>query len=289
MTGERVTFGWRVYGLGVLAMGMLCLVWGGFDPGQPVPKAFPARAVLGYLTAAFMVIAGAAVAWRRSAAWAGAALAGYFGVIVVLLMYGRLALGHPSDFSIYSGGAEQLAIAAAGLIVFAANARIEALPAARLARLGQMTFGVCAILFGAAHFVFLSQTVPLVPKWLPPSQTFWAYATGLAHIAAGLAILTGVQARLAAVLLTVMYAAFTPLVHLPLLLGDPSSHESWAENAENLALTGCAWVVADSLLGWPDAGLVQFLRRDRRGGRDADRPAVRRPVDERGRDAEPRP
>jgi uncharacterized membrane protein len=287
MNGETMTFGWRVYGLGVLAMGLLCFVWGGFDPGQPVPKDVPARTALAYLAAAFMVVGGAAVAWRRTAAWAGAALAGYFGVIVVVLMYGRLALGHPSDFGIYSGGAEQLAVAAAGLIVLAANARIDAPRAARLARFGQLAFGVCAILFGGAHFVFLNQTVPLVPKWLPPSQAFWAYATGVAHIGAGLAILTGVQARLAAVLLTVMYAAFTPLVHLPLLLADPSSHEIWAENAENIALIGCAWVVADSLLDWPHAGLVRILRRDRRGGRDADGPPVRGPVDERRRGAEP--
>jgi uncharacterized membrane protein YphA (DoxX/SURF4 family) len=93
----------------------------------------------------------------------------------------------------------------------------------------------------------MSLTVPLVPKWLPPSQEFWAYATGIGHIAAGVAILTGVQARLAAILLTTMFAAFTPLVHVPLLLADPSSHTNWSENALNIALTGAAWVVADSL------------------------------------------
>ena len=46
--------------------------------------------------------------------------------------------------------------------------------------------------------------------------------------------------------MTAMYASFTPLVHLPMLLADPSSHGNWSENALNLALTGAAWVVADS-------------------------------------------
>jgi hypothetical protein len=96
---------------------------------------------------------------------------------------------------------------------------------------------------------YRSLTAPLVPRWLPPSQEFWGYATGVAHIAAGVAIATGVQARLAAVLLTVMYAAFTPLVLAPLLLADPSNLGAWAENAVSLALTGVAWVVADSLVG----------------------------------------
>ena len=103
------------------------------------------------------------------------------------------------------------------------------------------------MLFGGAHFVYMNLTAPLVPKWLPPSPEFWGYATGVAHIAAGLAILARVQARLAAILLTVMYASFSVLVHLPLLAGDPDNAWFLAENAVNLALTGVAWVVADSL------------------------------------------
>jgi uncharacterized membrane protein YphA (DoxX/SURF4 family) len=212
-----------------------------------VPKAFPDRTALAYAVAAFMLVAGAAVEWRRTVAWGAAALTAYYTLIVVILMNGRLVLAHYAEFGSYSGVAEQLAIAAGGLILYAASAKIDAPLAARLARLGQLAFGVCALLFGGAHFFYMNMTIPLVPKWLPPSQEFWAYATGVAHIAAGVAILTGVQARLAAILLTVMFASFTPLVHVPLLLADPSSHMDWTENALNIALTGAAWVVADSL------------------------------------------
>src|SRR5207253_11432589 len=112
---------------------------------------------------------------------------------------------------------------------------------------GQLVFGVCALLFGGAHFFYMNLTAPLVPQWLPPGQEFWGYATGVGHIAAGVAILTGVQARLAAILLTAMFASFTPLVHVPMLLAAPSRYVNWTENARNLALVGGAWVVADSL------------------------------------------
>jgi uncharacterized membrane protein YphA (DoxX/SURF4 family) len=249
MTAGKPTmaFGWRVYGLGVMAIAMVCLAWGRFDPGQPVPTAVPDRAALAYAAAVFMLVAGAAVEWRRTAAWAAALLCAYYALIVVVLMNGRVALAHYAEYGAYDSAAEQLAIAAAALIVFAANARIDAALAARLTRLGQLAFGVCALVFGGAHFAYMNLTVPLVPKWLPPSQVFWAYATGLGHIAAGVAILTGVRARLAAILLTAMYASFTPLVHLPMLLADPTSFVNWTENALNLALTGAAWVVADSL------------------------------------------
>jgi uncharacterized membrane protein YphA (DoxX/SURF4 family) len=249
MTTERtaMVFGWRVYGLGVMALGLVCLAWGNFDSGQPVPKDFPDRTFLAYAAGAFMLVAGAAVEWRRTAAWGAAALTAYYALIVVTLMNGRVVLRHYAEFGAYSGGAEELAIAAGGLIVYAAAANIDAALAARLTRLGQWAFGVCAVLFGGAHFFYMNLTVPLVPKWLPPTQEFWAYATGIGHIAAGVAILTGVRSRLAAILLTAMFASFTPLVHLPMLLADPSSHFNWSENALNLALVGVAWVVADSL------------------------------------------
>jgi uncharacterized membrane protein YphA (DoxX/SURF4 family) len=240
------TFGWRLYGVGVMALGLLCLSWGDFIPGQPVPKGLPGRTGLAYAAAVFLIGAGAAVEWRRTAARAAAALAAYYALIVVILMNGRVMIRNYTEFAAYSGGAEQLAIAAAGLIVYAANANIDSAAIARLTRVGQLAFGVCAVLFGAAHFFYLSFTASVVPKWLPPTQEFWAVATGIFHIAAGVAILANVKARLASTLLTAMYAAFGLLVHAPMLLADSSSHMNWAENALNLALTGVAWVVADS-------------------------------------------
>lgn len=247
MTVEKTTLGRYVYGLGVLALGVVSLAWGDFDPGQPVPKAFPGHFVLATAAAAFMIVAAAAVLWRRTAAWGAGALAAYYAVIVVLVMDGRGVIAHHTEYGSYSNAAGQLAIAAGGLLVFAGAAKIDAAMAERLARIGRVVFGVCAILFGGAHFFYMNLTAPLVPAWLPPSGEFWGYATGVAHIAAGVAILTGIQARLAAILLTIMYASFTPLVHVPMLLAGHSSHFIWSENAINIALTGVAWVVADSL------------------------------------------
>jgi uncharacterized membrane protein YphA (DoxX/SURF4 family) len=240
-------FGWRAYGLGVMAMGTAGLAFGAFDPGQPVPGNFPARTALAYAAGAFMVVAAAAVAWRRTAAWGAAALTVYYTLVVVILMNGRLLLRDYAVFGTYDNMAEQLAIAAGGLMVYATTARIDAVLAARLTRLGQLAFGVCALVFGGAHFVYMNLTAPLVPKWLPPTQEFWGYATGVGFVAAGVAILTGVQARLAAILVTAMLASFALLVHEPMLLADHSSHTNWTESAVNLAVLGAAWVVADSL------------------------------------------
>src|SRR5271169_6315088 len=128
MTAEKTmtAFGWRVYGLGVMTLALVCLAWGDFDPGQPVPKDFPDRTALASAAAAFMLVAGAAVEWRRTAAWGAAALTAYYALVVVILMNGRGLLAHFAEFGSYSNVGEQLAIAAGGLIVYAANAKIDA-------------------------------------------------------------------------------------------------------------------------------------------------------------------
>ncbi len=125
MTAEKTTmnFGRRVYGLGVMALAVICLAWGDFVLGQPVPKNFPGRTALAYAAGSFMLIAAGAVEWRRTTAWGAAALTAYYTVIVVVLMNGRLLLTHYSEFVVYSGIAEQLSIAAGGLIVYATFAK----------------------------------------------------------------------------------------------------------------------------------------------------------------------
>ena len=108
---------------------------------------------------------------------------------------------------------------------------------------------LCLVVFGTSEFVYAAFTASLVPAWLPPSQLFWTCLTGAAQIAAGLAIVSGVQARLAAILLTAMYLVFGLIVHLPRLIADPSgAGRSGRENGVNLVLAGAAWVLADSLV-----------------------------------------
>jgi uncharacterized membrane protein len=179
-------------------------------------------------------------------------------------MHGPQIFQHPGAFPVWDGAAEQLALLAGGLAAYAylsgadgGLARPPGLgllgPPARLARISVIMMGICLLMFGLAHFLYLDFTASMVPAWLPGGQKFWAAVTGAGHLAAGIAFLTGVKARLAAIALTVMFAVFGALVHLPLLLADPHSHFNWVMNAINLALTGVAWALATLLKSTPAA------------------------------------
>src|SRR5579863_8875221 len=163
--------GTRIYALGAIALALVGLAWGDFAlVWQPVPAGLPGRALLAYLFAA--------------------ALCGLFALVVLLLHVPRV-LRHPEVYGVWSGLAEQLALGRAGAL-----------------KDGVRVFAVCLLTFGGAHFFYLEETAALVPSWLPPGQRFWAATTGLAHLMAGLALLSGVLAQLASLIVTVMFASF---------------------------------------------------------------------------------
>jgi hypothetical protein len=254
MTAEKSSMevGRRVYGVGVMGLGVVCLVWRDLVLGETLPKGLPGNVILLCGAGALMLVVGAAMGWRRSAAWGAMVLTVYTLVMLVVLNATVLPRNFRS-FGAYYGVVEELAIAAGGLIVFVMSGGIEGVLRLRLMRAGRMTFGVCALFFGGAHFIYMNLTAPLIPKWLLPSQVFWGYATGVFFVVAGAAILTGVQAQLAAVLLTAMLGCFTVLVHVRMLLVKHDGVFNWSELAMNVTMLGVAWVVADSLRGNAEA------------------------------------
>jgi uncharacterized membrane protein len=50
--------------------------------------------------------------------------------------------------------------------------------------------GVFVLLAGITHFANAVFFDDIVPPWLPPSERFWTYISGLAEIAVGIAVLT---------------------------------------------------------------------------------------------------
>jgi uncharacterized membrane protein YphA (DoxX/SURF4 family) len=246
----------RIYGLGAVVLGLLGLVWGDFaGVWQPEPNSVPGQAALGYAVAVPPLLAGLAMQWQRSAAPAALALAVLYCVAVILLDVPR-GIAHPSEFVAWYGVAEHLALLVGGLVVYAYCARLEPATAERLSRIGRLIFGICLIYFGLAHHFYLAYTAKMVPAWLPPGQIFWAYATAAGHIAAGIAILSGIAARPAAMLLTAMFIVFAILVHAPSIIIDPHTHFNWVENATNFALIGSAWVIAASIPARADHPVV---------------------------------
>lgn len=97
------------------------------------------------------------------------------------------------------------------------------------------------IVFGILHFMNGSAMAGMVPSFIP-GGVFWVYVTGLALIAAPVAIFTGKQAKTACLLLALMLCLFVLTIHLPGVISGNMS--SMPNLLKDLALAGGALTYA---------------------------------------------
>jgi len=88
----------------------------------------------------------------------------------------------------------------------------------RLADAGRFLIAISLVVFAVQHFMYARFVATLVPAWIP-GHLFWAYFTGLAFVAAALAIAAKNMVRLAAMLLGTMFFLWVVLLHIPRVAG----------------------------------------------------------------------
>jgi uncharacterized membrane protein YphA (DoxX/SURF4 family) len=243
----RIRLGRHVFGFAAILFGIVTLFWHDFNTWQQISPLgnLPHREILAYVVATIEILGGLAIQWSKTAR-AGAIALGSIFLVFALLWVPRI-IAEPRVFDRYGNFFEQFSQVAGALIVYGTTGRSDSKRASREAWIGYTFFGICVVSFTLEQLIYLSATADFVPKWIPPGQMFWAITTTILFALAAIALLSGRSALWASRLLTAMLMGFGLLVWLPAPFADPHKLINWAGNAENLAIAGAAWVVADFL------------------------------------------
>lgn len=235
----------------MISLGVLGLRYGDFAlQWQPVPPTIPGHDLLAYASAIFMLAGGIGLLFERTTSLSARVLFPY--LVLWLLLKVRGIIAAPLTEGSWLGFGEIAVLASGGWVLFARTmtlpdgATLKFLAGDTGVRTAQLFFGFWLIPIGISHFMYLDQTVSLVPSWLP-FRAGWAYLTGAGHVAAGIGVLFSILPRLAARLEAAMLAVITVLVWLPVVAARPAVRLNWTALIISLAITAGAWVVAESM------------------------------------------
>lgn len=234
------SLGRNVFGLDVLACGLVTLAWHDWSPLRSILNATSGPIFI-YAVAAAQCIGGTAIQFEGTAK-AGAVAIGAAYLVLSLLSVPQM-IANPQIYASWGNFFYPFSLVIGAGIVVARSSR--AWEPKTVARIASVLLGICAASFGIEQAEFLGRTASLVPKWIPPSQMFWAITTCAPFALAAVALITNRLTLLATRLLTLMMLLFGVLVWIPILLSDPHTHGNWIEGTETFAIAGAAWILAD--------------------------------------------
>jgi len=242
---KTALYGRIVLGASAVLFGVVALMWHDSDTWQNLQHiwSLPFGTIIGECLMAAQVAGGIGMLHARTARSASVVL----GIVYLCFSLACVPdiIAAANIYDKYGGSFFLFVSLFCGAIALYAATEADAARAVVFGRLARFGLGVCAISFTLGQMLLLRETAHLVPKWIPPSQMFWAILTTIAFALAGVAILINRQARVAMRLMTLMLALFGVLVWVPHLIAHPKAHFNWSECALTFLVTGATWMVTD--------------------------------------------
>jgi uncharacterized membrane protein len=251
---DQLRVGIWFYGLATVVTGILDVVWREFEASHQPIKALgqhiPGEQVLACIAGIWLVAAGIAILWRRTARIGAAGSAMIYLVFAIFWVFKLFAITHALGFKIgaivfgLGGIAAQLLLVSPALIVYATTAQDDSVSRARIATAGRWMLGLPPIVLGLGHLINLHAYARFVPHWVPFSL-FWVIVTGIAFLLSGCAIVSGIRDVLAARLLALMLLLFEFMVEIPPVFTHPHSQGAWGGAVYNFTVIGACWIFAE--------------------------------------------
>jgi uncharacterized membrane protein len=259
-----IKFGRLFFALGIIALGILCMISGDYLVGRPPgwPAQMPGKLAWAYISGIFFVLVGIAVITRKMAGAAAFAAGMVILIYAFFLRYLPNMIGSPWEAILWTLNAYKSLALTGGAFIIAASffqedfdnhpaSGIPAIrqPASRLAfnrflvSTGIIFLSLFLILCGFSHFKYAEFVVGFIPDYIP-FHVFWTYFTAIALLAGGIGLLLPRTRKLAAALSGIMVFAWFILLHIPRFIATPNDPSDRMGLFESLAISGMLLVLS---------------------------------------------
>jgi uncharacterized membrane protein len=231
----------------LFAWGIIHFIAGDFIAGRPQawPGGVGGKMIWAYVSAVVLILASISILTNQKARlltliaglmillWA--AIPNLY-VVISTLDYGGLMTNTGKSITIGFGA---LLVAS----VFQDNNKSWTDPILKHSKLlASIATGLFFIAGGIQHFIFIDFVTTLVPRWIP-GDVFWSYLAGVGLIASGVALVTGILRKLAALIASWMVFTWFIVLHIPRGFGEGANVNEWIAIFEALAVAGVLVVI----------------------------------------------
>ncbi|HMJ70469.1 MAG TPA: DoxX family membrane protein [Cyclobacteriaceae bacterium] len=239
------------FAIALIGLGIIHFLLGDFVAGRAPswPEGIPGKMIWAYTSGVILIVAAIAIfsnqKTRLAVTCAGVMILFWAGgrnlvALLTSLDYGGLLTNTGKALTIGSG-----ALLIASTFKGAIASKDAVIP--RLVRgipwqTASVLIGLFFLASGIQHFLFIDFVKTLVPRWIP-GDVFWSYVAGVGLIAAGIALITGFQRKLAAFISSWMVFIWFLILHLPRGFGETGSFNEWIAIFESLAVSAILAII----------------------------------------------
>jgi uncharacterized membrane protein len=238
------------YAVALIGLGIQHYLFRDFIMGRaPVfPEGVPGKLVFAYVTGGLLVANGLAILLGKNSRWplviSGILILSWAALRNIIALVYNLEYG-----GLLTNTFKGLALGFGAYIVAmtfptSGKSLLFDKSVRQMSILGNYAMGMFLLIGGIQHFIFADFVNFLVPSWLP-FIPFWTYFAGVALIAAGLGIITGIQRNLASWWAGVMVLIWVLILHLPRAFANQNQNE-WSAVFEALAVSGLLLIMAQN-------------------------------------------
>jgi uncharacterized membrane protein len=236
---DRLVISGRIiYAIGLLGLGVLCILSKDFIIGRPPswPETFSAAPVIGYASAALIFLFGISIITNKQAERSLYAIA----LMIFCLSFTRQLAQFGNN---WLGGLKTLALLGGALIIASTVIRHRDRTGKILLHVGILLIALFFIAGGYAHFEYATFVENFIPAYIP-FRAFWAYFCGVCLIAGALGMLIPSTRKWAALLSGIMLMGWFFMLHIPRFLANMDDPGDRLGLFESFAISGICFVVA---------------------------------------------